>query len=131
MTEVDPRIAELGDAIADLTLAQCALLSTYLEDVHGLKKGATGQIQLPDQVKEDAPPAPAKTSFDVVLEGVPDATKKIAVIKAVREITGLSLMDARSLVDAPPKNVKTGVPESEAKDAASRLEAAGAKITVK
>jgi large subunit ribosomal protein L7/L12 len=129
--EFDPFTVELGDAIANMTLAECAQLSTYLEDVHGLKKGGAGQIQMPNLIPEPkVEEAPKKTAFGVVFEGIPDATKKLGVIKAVREITGLSLLDARSFIDTTPKTIKTGVTETEAKETASRLEAAGAKVSI-
>ena len=73
--------------------------------------------------------AEAKTSFNVELTGAGSA--KIKVIKAVREITGLGLKDAKGVVDAAPSNVKEGVTEDEANDIKAKLEEVGAEVTVK
>ena len=70
--------------------------------------------------------AEAKTEFDVVLKSAGQA--KINVIKAVRAITDLGLKEAKELVDAAPKTLKEGVPESEANDIKSKLEEAGAEV---
>ena len=71
-----------------------------------------------------------KTEFDVILAAV-DATKKIAVIKEVRTITGLGLKDAKDLVEGAPKPVKQGVDKEEAAKIKEALEKAGAKVEVK
>ena len=73
--------------------------------------------------------AAAKDSFDVELTAIGD--KKVAVIKAVREVTGLGLKEAKGLVDGAPANVKEGVPTAEAEEIKEKLEAAGASITLK
>ncbi|MCH2141037.1 MAG: 50S ribosomal protein L7/L12, partial [Phycisphaerales bacterium] len=71
----------------------------------------------------------AQTEFDVVLEAAGD--KKIAVIKAVREATGLGLKEAKELVDGAPKAVKEKVTEDEANDLKAKLEEAGASVNIK
>ena len=71
----------------------------------------------------------AKDSFDVELTSAGD--KKVAVIKAVREVTGLGLKEAKALVDGAPANVKEGVATAEAEDIKAKLEEAGASITLK
>jgi large subunit ribosomal protein L7/L12 len=73
--------------------------------------------------------AEAKDSFDVVLEAAGD--KKVGVIKAVREITGLGLKEAKELVDGAPATVKEGVATAEAEEIKAKLEEAGASITLK
>ena len=73
--------------------------------------------------------AEEQTEFDVVLETIGD--KKIAVIKAVREITGLGLKEAKGVVDEAPKAVKEKVSETEANEIKGKLEEAGASVTVK
>ena len=73
--------------------------------------------------------AEEQTEFDVVLESIGD--KKIAVIKTVREITGLGLKEAKGLVDEAPKAVKEKVSEDEANDVKAKLEEAGASVTIK
>jgi len=78
-----------------------------------------------------APPAEAKTTFDVILVSAP-ADKKIATIKAVREVkAGLGLAEAKALVEGAPKPVLEGVPKAEADNAKKKLEEAGAKVDVK
>ncbi len=78
-----------------------------------------------------APAAEAQTNFDVILESLP-ADKKIAVIKAVREVrTGLGLAEAKALVEGAPKPVLEGAPKAEAEAAKKKLEEVGAKVTLK
>lgn len=78
-----------------------------------------------------APVAEAKTTFDVILASV-DATKKVAVIKAVREVkAGLGLVEAKGLVEGAPKPILEGVPKAEADAAKKKLEEAGGKVEVK
>ena len=78
-----------------------------------------------------APAAEAKTAFDVILAQVP-ADKKIAVIKAVREVkAGLGLAEAKALVEGAPKPVLEGAPKADADAAKKKLEEAGAKVEVK
>jgi len=71
-----------------------------------------------------------KTEFDAILEAVP-ADKKIAVLKIVREITGLGLKEAKDLVEAAPKAVKEAVAKEAAEDIKKRIEEAGGKVTIK
>ena len=76
-----------------------------------------------------APAAEEKTDFNVVL--VEAGAQKVQVIKAVREITGLGLKEAKDLVDGAPKNVKEGLPKADAEAAKKKLEEAGAKVELK
>ena len=76
-----------------------------------------------------AAPAEEKTEFDVVLAEV--GSNKIAVIKAVRELTGLGLKEAKDMVEGAPKAVKEGLPKADAEEAKKKLEAAGAKVELK
>ncbi|HCF27040.1 MAG TPA: 50S ribosomal protein L7/L12, partial [Cyanobacteria bacterium UBA11049] len=85
--------------------------------------GAGGGAAAPEEVEE-------KTEFDVILEEVP-ADKKIAILKQVRELTGLGLKEAKDLVESTPKPVKEGIAKDAAEDAKKTLEAAGAKVSVK
>ncbi|MFM6280019.1 MAG: 50S ribosomal protein L7/L12, partial [Dolichospermum sp.] len=71
-----------------------------------------------------------KTEFDAILDSVP-ADKKIAVLKIVREITGLGLKEAKDLVEAAPKAVKEGVAKEAAQDIKKRIEEAGGVVTIK
>ncbi|TCS97408.1 LSU ribosomal protein L12P [Tepidimonas ignava] len=76
-----------------------------------------------------APAAEEKTEFDVILKDA--GSNKVAVIKAVREITGLGLKEAKDLVDGAPKTVKEGMPKADAEAAKKKLEEAGAKVELK
>ena len=71
-----------------------------------------------------------KTAFDLVLDDVP-ADKKIAVLKIVREITGLGLKDAKDLVESTPKTIKEGLPKADAEAAKKQIEEAGGKVSIK
>ncbi len=75
--------------------------------------------------------AEEKTAFDVNLKGVPDATKKIGVIKIVREVTGLGLKEAKDLVDGAPKPIKTGVSKADADAIIAKFKDSGAEVEVK
>ena len=84
--------------------------------------------ELADVLKEAAE---EKTSFDVILKGVPDATKKLGVVKAVKDMASLGLKESKELVDNAPKPVKEGVSKDEAESLKKALEEAGAEVEVK
>jgi large subunit ribosomal protein L7/L12 len=81
-------------------------------------------------VLRPAEPVEEKTEFDVILEDVP-ADKKIAILKVVRELTGLGLKEAKDLVESAPKAIKEGMAKEAAEDAKKRIEEAGGKVSVK
>ena len=91
--------------------------------------GVTAAAPVAVAAAADADAGAAKDSFDVELTSAGD--KKVAVIKAVREITGLGLKEAKALVDGAPANVKEGVATAEAEEIKAKLEEAGASITLK
>lgn len=132
MAEVSAEIKELGDRIAGLTLLKAKELSDYLKSL-GIEAAAGAMV-----VQGAAAPGPAakaepekKSAFDVVLVKVADSTKKIAVIKVVRELTGLPLKEAKDLVDKAPQSVKNGVPTEDAEQMKAKLEKEGATIELK
>ena len=102
------------------------------ELVHALEEefGVSAAAMAAPAAGAAAAPVEEKTEFDVVLAGF-DAAAKIKVIKAVREITGLGLADAKAVVEAAPKAIKEGVSKDEAEDLKKKLEEAGAKVEVK
>ena len=121
-------IENLLEEISNLTLAEAAELKKLMEEKFGVTAAA------PVMVGAAAPAAAAeaaeeKTDFNVELTEV--GANKLNVIKAVREITGLGLKDAKDLVEGAPKNVKEGCAKEEAEELKKKLEAAGAKITLK
>ena len=130
--EWSPGTKDLGDKIVELTLKQAKELSDYLEEVHGIKAAAGGAVMMAAAPAggEAAAAAPAKTEFDVVLEGYEDA-KKIAVIKEVRAATSLGLKEAKELVEKAPSKVKEGISKEDAEKLKAALETAGAKVSIK
>ncbi|WP_112312541.1 50S ribosomal protein L7/L12 [Pseudogemmobacter bohemicus] len=117
----------LAEQIVGLTLLQAQELKTILKDEYGIEPAAGGAV-----VMAAAGPAAAaeeeKTEFDVVL--VEAGANKINVIKEVRAITGLGLVEAKNLVEAGGK-VKEGAPKADAEEIKKKLEAAGAKVELK
>lgn len=124
-----PEIVEIGDQIVALSVAEAVILSDYLEVVHGIKADAS-PVVLPPPKPDVVMPPPVPIEFCVILESF-GAASKIAVLKAVRENLGLSIKDARDIVDAVPKVVRERLPKADAQKLKAQLAAAGAKATVK
>jgi large subunit ribosomal protein L7/L12 len=120
-------LEKLVEELSALTVLEAAQLSKLLEEKWGVSAAAP--------VAAAAAPAAAaaavevKDEFSVVLAAAGD--KKINVIKAVREITGLGLKEAKDLVEGAPKSVKDGVPKADAEKLKAKLEAEGAKVELK
>lgn len=117
---------QLVEHLGNLTVLQLNDLRKALEETWGVEAAA------PMAAMAAAAPAAEveeQTEFDVILEAFGD--EKIKVIKAVRELTGLGLKDAKELVDSAPKPVKEGVDKAGAEEAKKKLEEAGAKVTLK
>ncbi|MDA1007717.1 MAG: 50S ribosomal protein L7/L12 [Planctomycetota bacterium] len=125
----EAKISQLGDSIASLTLKDAVNLASYMKDTYGIEPAAGGGVMVAASAGEAAPVAEAQSEFDVVLTET--GAKKIDVIKAVREATGLGLKEAKDLVDAAPKAIKEKVSKEEADKLKAALEAAGAKVTIK
>jgi large subunit ribosomal protein L7/L12 len=125
---------QILDQLKSLTLLEAAELVKQIEEAFGVSAAAPAggmmMMAAPGAGAAAAEPVEEKTDFDVVLESVP-ADKKIAVLKIVRELTGLGLKEAKDLVEAAPKPVKEGIPKDAAEDAKKRIEEAGGKVTVK
>lgn len=122
---------QILDQLKSLTLLEASELVKQIEEAFGVSAAATGggmmMMAAPGAVAEVVE---EKTEFDAVLDSVP-ADKKIAVLKIVREITGLGLKEAKDLVEAAPKAVKEAVTKEAAEDIKKRIEEAGGKVTVK
>ena len=119
---------ELLDAFKEMTLIELSEFVKQFEEVFEVTAAA------PVAMAPGAAPAaveaePEKDSFDVVLEG--DGGKKIQVIKVVRELTGLGLKEAKDAVEAAPKAILEGVNQEKADAAKAKLEAEGAKVSLK
>ena len=126
----DAKITKMGDEIAGLTLKEAVDLADYMKDTYGIEPAAGGAVMMAGGGGgDDAGEAAEQTEFDVILEAAGD--KKIQVIKAVREITGLGLKEAKELVDNAPKAIKEKVSADEAEELKKALEESGATIAVK
>jgi large subunit ribosomal protein L7/L12 len=123
---------QILEQLKGLTLLEAAELVKQIEEAFGVSAAApVAMAAVPGAVA--TAPAEAveeKTEFDTILEAVP-ADKKIAVLKIVREITGLGLKEAKDLVEAAPKPIKEGVNKEAAEDIKKRIEEAGGKVTIK
>ncbi len=120
---------EILDAIASKTVLEISELIKMMEEKFGVSAAAAAVAVAPAAGGAAAPAAEEKTEFDVILADV--GSNKIGVIKAVREITGLGLKEAKDLVEGAPKAVKEGAAKAEAEDLKKKLEAAGAKVELK
>ena len=118
----------LAEELVNLTVKEVNELATILKEEYGIEPAAAAvAVAAPAAAGEAA--VAEKTSFDVILKSAGQA--KLQVIKAVKEAAGLSLGDAKALVDAAPKAVKEGVSKEEAEALKSTLEEAGAEVEVK
>ena len=124
-------IKSLGESIVHLTVLEAKALGDYLEVVHGIKPAAAA-VAVAGPAAGPAAPAEAaapKTEFDVVLEVI--GPNKINVIKVVRAATSLGLKEAKDLVEASPKEIKTGISKDDAEKLKKELEDAGATVKIK
>src|SRR5512144_1778847 len=123
--------AKIVDELSNATVIEIAELVKDLETKWGVSAAAPVAAAAAAPGAAAAPAAEAKTAFDVILASVP-ADKKIAVIKAVREVkAGLGLAEAKALVEGAPKPVLEGAQKAEADAAKKKLEDAGAKVEIK
>ena len=120
--------AEFIEAIKELSVLELNELVKACEEEFGVS-AAAGVVVAAAGPAADAGAAEEKSEFDVELTDV--GANKVKVIKVVREITGLGLKEAKDLVDSAPKMIKEGVTKEEADDIVAKLEAEGAKITLK
>ncbi|MGB0768662.1 MAG: 50S ribosomal protein L7/L12 [Phycisphaeraceae bacterium] len=127
--EVSAEIKTLAESIVGLTLKDAVDLADYLKAEYGIEPAAGGAVMMAGPAGGGDEAAEEKTSFDVVLTG--DGGKKIQVIKAVREATGLGLKEAKELVEGAPSPVKEGVDKEEADKVAEALKEAGAEVEIK
>lgn len=117
------------DALEKLNVVQLNNVVKFMEQEYGISAAAPVAVAAAPAGGGDAGAAEEKSAYDVEISDA--GAQKIAVIKAVREITGLALGDAKAAVDGAPKVIKEGVPKAEAEEMKKKLEAAGAKVTLK
>ena len=121
--------AEILDKIASMTVLELSDLIKAMEEKFGVSAAAAVAVAAPAAGGAAAAPAEEQTEFTVVLSAIGE--NKVNVIKAVRELTGLGLKEAKDLVDGAPRPVKESVSKADAEAAKKKLEEAGAKVDVK
>jgi len=119
---------QVVDYLSNLPVIQIAELIKELENKWGVK-AAPAAVAMAAPAAEAAPAAAEQTEFDVILAGA--GANKIQVIKAIREITGLGLKEAKDLVEAAPKTVKEQVSKADAEEMKKKLVEAGATVELK
>lgn len=119
------------EELKTLTLLEASELVKGIEEAFGVSAAApVGGMMMAAGAAAPAEEVEEQTEFNVVLEEVP-ADKKISVLKAVRELTGLGLKEAKDLVESTPKSVKEGIAKEAAEEAKKALETAGGKVSIK
>ena len=124
-----PAIDEMISSIEKMSVLELNELVKALETKFGVSAAAPVAVAAAGAGAGAAAAAEEKTAFDVVLKAA--GGNKIAVIKVVREVTGLGLKEAKDLVDGAPKPVKTGVPKSEADGIVAKFKESGAELEIK
>jgi large subunit ribosomal protein L7/L12 len=127
-----PSVAELGEQLATLTIAQAVELKNFLKEKYGIEPAGGGVMMAPQGGGGGAPTPEVKkeepTEFNVILESFAD---KVKTIKVVRELTGQGLGEAKATVEGAPKAIKENVDKKTAEDVKKKLEETGAKVTIK
>ena len=125
-------IKAIAEELVNLTVKEVKELADVLKEQYGIEPAAAAvAVAAPAAGGAAAAAAEEKTSFDVILKGVPDATKTLGVVKAVKEQASLGLKESKELVDNAPKPVKEGISKDEAEALQKVLEEAGAEVEVK
>lgn len=123
-------LTQLAEQLVNLTVKEVKELTDILKDQHGIEPAAAGAVMVAGGgAGADAPAEEEKTSFDVILKAA--GGQKLAVVKLVKELTGLGLKEAKDLVDSAPKALKEGVAKDEAEGLKKSLEEAGAEVEIK
>ncbi len=123
-------IKNLGDQLVSLTVKEVSELAQYLKDEYQIEPAAAAvAVAAGPAAGGGADAAEAKTSFDVILKA--GGANKLAVVKLVKELSGLGLKEAKELVDGAPKPLKEGVSKEEAENLKQQLTEAGAEVEVK
>lgn len=123
-------IKAIGDQLVELTVKEVNELADYLKETHGIEPAAmAAPAAAAGGASGGEEAAEAKSTFDVILKSAGAA--KLQVVKAVKELTGLGLKEAKELVDGAPKAIKEGVAKDEAEGLKKQLEEAGAEVELK
>ena len=117
-----------AEQLVNLTVKEVSELTTILKEEYGIEPAAAA-VAVAAGPAAGAAAAEEKSSFDVVLKSA--GANKLAVVKLVKELTGLGLKEAKDMVDGAPNNGKEGVAKAEAEDLKKKLEEAGAEVELK
>jgi large subunit ribosomal protein L7/L12 len=117
----------MAESLVNLTVKEVNELATILKDDYGIEPAAAAPVMMAGGA--GAAPVEEKTAFDVIL--VAGGDNKLAVVKLVKDLTGLGLKEAKDAVDKAPSPLKTGVTKDEANALKTQLEEAGAKVEIK
>ncbi|RSK46065.1 50S ribosomal protein L7/L12 [Hymenobacter perfusus] len=118
-----------AEQLVSLTVKEVNELATILKDEYGIEPAAAAPVMMAGGGAAAADAPEEKTTFDVILKSAGSA--KLAVVKLVKDLTGLGLKEAKELVDGAPKALKEGVSKDEAEGLKKQLEEAGAEVEVK
>lgn len=122
-------IKSLGDSLVNLTVKEVNELANYLKEEYGIEPAAAAVAVAAGPAASGEAAAEEKSSFDVILKSA--GASKLAVVKVVKELTGLGLKEAKDAVDAAPAPIKEGVSKDEAEALKKQLEEAGAEVELK
>ncbi len=121
-------LKSLAETLVNLTVKEVSELATILKDEYGIEPAAAAPVMVAG-AGAAAEVAEEKTAFDVILKEA--GGQKLAIVKLVKDLTGLGLKEAKDLVDGAPKELKTGVAKDEAEALKKQLEEAGAVVEIK
>jgi large subunit ribosomal protein L7/L12 len=121
---------QILEQLKTLSLLEASELVKQIEEAFGVSAAASAGVVMAAPAAAAAEPVEEQTEFDVILDSF-DPAAKIKVLKAVREVTGLGLGEAKALVEAAPKAVKEGVKKEDAEALKKTIEDAGGKVTIK
>ena len=122
-------IKAIGDQLVELTVKEVNELASYLKETYGIEPAAAAVAVAAGPAAGGGAAAAEKTNFDVVLKAA--GANKLAVVKLVKELTGLGLKEAKDAVDGAPKTIKEGLAKDEAENLKKQLVEAGAEVELK
>jgi len=122
-------IKELGDQLVNLTVKEVNELAEYLKEEYGIEPAAAAAVATAGPAAGGEAAGEEQTEFDVILKAA--GASKLQVVKAVKELTGLGLKEAKEIVDSAPSPIKEGIAKDEAEALKSQLEEAGAEVELK
>lgn len=123
-------VKEIAEQLVNLTVKEVNELASILKDDYGIQPAAVATVAVAGGGGAAEPAEPKEqTSFDVILKSAGAA--KLAIVKLVKDLTGLSLKEAKDMVDGAPKAIKEGLPKAEAENLVAQLKDAGAEAELK